>query len=225
MLREAEIGADLAANYPGEVAHRLHLVRHAEVSNPEHIVYASLPGFGLSLQGARQAGATARYLGRRPLVAVWSSPLERAVRTAEAIATRVGEPVRVDPALGEWKLMDRWAGTAWDDLDLAFPGELTAFLSRPDQLDFAPESLADLGERVAGAVRRLQASYPHGEVVVVSHQAPIRAATLVLSGEPLSRFWDAKPGHGAVISLQPGPRWAVEATWEPEVETVTPAQS
>ena len=199
-------------------------MRHAEVSNPEHIVYASLPGFGLSARGAVQAGATARYLGRRPLVAVWSSPLERAVRTAEAIATRLGEPVRVDPDLSEWKLMDRWAGTAWDDLELTFPGELTAFLSRPDQLDFTPEPLAALGERVAGAVRRLQVSYPQGEVVVVSHQAPIRAATLLLTGEPLSRFWDAKPGHGAVITLQPGARWAVEATWQPEAETLTPAQ-
>ena len=72
------------------MAARVHLVRHGEVHNPDHLVYASLPGFTLSERGEAQARAVARYLGRQPIVGVWSSPLERALRTAEPLAQRVG---------------------------------------------------------------------------------------------------------------------------------------
>ena len=73
----------------------VHLVRHGEVDNPEHLVYADLPGFGLSPHGVEQARRVGRYLGPRPVVAVWSSPLERSLRTAEEIAGRTGVPVKI----------------------------------------------------------------------------------------------------------------------------------
>src|SRR5690606_4749017 len=48
--------------YPrGSMAARVHLVRHGEVHNPDHLVYASLPGFTLSERGEAQARAVARY--------------------------------------------------------------------------------------------------------------------------------------------------------------------
>lgn len=194
----------------------VHLVRHGEVHNPGHLVYASLPGYALSAAGVSQARAVARYLGRQPLVGIWASPLERALRTAEMVADRVGLAVQVDTRLAEWELLDRWAGVAWEDLPEKFPGELEAFLSEPTDLAFSSESLAELAERMGGAIRDIQAAYPHGDVVVVSHSAPLRAAALQLTGSPLTEFWEVKPGHCAVTTLRPGPVWTVETVWEPE---------
>ncbi|MFQ5427057.1 MAG: histidine phosphatase family protein, partial [Gaiellales bacterium] len=42
--------------------HTIHLVRHGEVENPDHVVYADLPGFGLSATGSAQAEAAANHL-------------------------------------------------------------------------------------------------------------------------------------------------------------------
>ena len=44
----------------------LHLVRHGEVENPDHVVYADLAGFGLSGRGVSQAEAAADYLAPAP---------------------------------------------------------------------------------------------------------------------------------------------------------------
>src|SRR5690554_7235372 len=89
-------------HYPHRaMATRVHLVRHGEVHNPDHLVYASLPGFGLSPTGEEQARAVARYLGRQPVVGIWSSPLERALRTAEAVANRTGLAVKIEEGLAE----------------------------------------------------------------------------------------------------------------------------
>ena len=193
----------------------VHLVRHAEVDNPDHLVYSDLPGFGLSPHGVDQARRVGRYLGARPVVAIWSSPLERSLRTAEEIASRTSVPVKVDPGLTEWKVTSRWKGHTWRELPTAFPGELEAYLEHPEQLDFASETLDHLADRMAATARRLDADHPHGDVVIVSHQDPIQAGRLRLIGAQVSGLHDEKPGHGAVVTLRPGVVWREETVWEP----------
>lgn len=198
------------------MASRLHLVRHGEVDNPGHLVYASLPGFHLSELGVSQARAVARYLGRQPIVGIWSSPLERALRTAEAIGERTGQSVRIEEDLSEWTLLDRWAGVSWDDLPERYPGELEAFLEHPGDLPFASETLGDLAGRMSRIVRNLDAAHPHGDVVIVSHSGPVRAAALALTGSAYNDFWAHEPGHGSVTTLRPGSQWTIETVWAPE---------
>jgi broad specificity phosphatase PhoE len=63
--------------------------------------------------------------------------------------------------------------------------------------------------------RRLDSEHPHGDVVIVSHQDPIQAARLRLTGSPLAELHQEKPGHGAVVTLRPGTAWKIETVWEP----------
>lgn len=193
----------------------VHLVRHGEVTNPDNLVYGSLSGFGLSTLGVEQARKVGRYLGPRPIVAIWSSPLERSLRTAEEIAARSGVPVRVDSALTEWGLSERWEGHPWAALSSAFPGELEAYLKHPENLVFSPESLEDLAARMAAVSRRLDSQHPHGDVVLVSHQDPMQAARLRLIGSDFDGFHDSKPDHGSVVTLRPGDTWREETVWNP----------
>lgn len=194
----------------------VHLVRHGEVENPKHLVYADLPGFGLSAVGRLQAKDTARYLSSRPVVAVWSSPLERAIETAQFVAARHQLPVRVDDRLTEWRLSSRWSGLVWEDLPDRLPGELEAYLERPWDLEFTPETLDDLAERVVEIALELNALYPNGDVVLVGHQDPTQAARLRLTGVDHRRQHESKPGHAAVVSLRPGTPWSELSVWEPE---------
>lgn len=193
----------------------VHLVRHAELDNPNHLVAGSLPGFGLSPHGLDQARRVGRYLGPRAVVAIWSSPLESALRTAEEIAARSGVPVRVDEDLREWELLERWRGNAWASLQEQFPGEMDAYLSHPQHLPFSPETLGRLGDRVGEVARRLDAEHPHGDVVVVSHQDPIRAGRLRLTGSDVSGLHDDTLAHGSVVTLRPGVTWVEETVWDP----------
>lgn len=194
---------------PPPMSSLVHLIRHGETANPGKVVYASLPGFGLTERGREQARSAATHLANRPIVAVWSSPLQRALETAAEISREFSLPVSVEPKLAEWQLLDRWAGLAWDAVDTAFPGELTAYLSDPTHLEFSPESLDGLARRIAGAITRIVSA--GGEFAVVSHQDPIQAARLFLTGHSLSTLQDDKPGHASVITLRPGTPW--EEIW------------
>ncbi|MEX0826618.1 MAG: histidine phosphatase family protein [Acidimicrobiia bacterium] len=199
---------------------RLHLVRHGEVANPDGVVYADLPGFSLSAAGRAQAAASARYLQARGPEAVVSSPLDRALETAGAIADSIGVAVTTDDRLLEWRLSGRWAGVRWDDLPSRFPGEVEAYLAAPYDLAFAPESIDEVAARMAALVMSLD-SADLKDAVLVSHQDPLQALRVFLVGGTRESFTTGKPGHASVTTLERvGGRWHEVGYWEPEVDTI-----
>ena len=201
------------------MSNKVHLVRHGEVDNPDHIVYADLQEFGLSEKGQAQAEETARYLADRPISAVCSSPLTRSVQTAEAIAIPHRIEVEVIDALGEFALSMRWRGVRWEELNERFPGEVAAYLDHPWDLPFSPESLDEMADRMEAAIHNRHLAVPDGELVVVSHQDPVQAARLSLTGRPFSLFVDDKPEHAEVVTLEPGTPWRETTRWAPSIKS------
>src|SRR5262245_32207641 len=80
---------------------QLYLVRHAESTFGAAGRTAGRSDPDLSPLGVRQAAAVGEYLANVRLAAVYSSPLLRARRTAEAVGRRQDLPVRVDTGLRE----------------------------------------------------------------------------------------------------------------------------
>ncbi len=212
---------DHAGTVPA-VLERLHLVRHGEVSNPKHVCYADLPGFVLSDIGRLQAAAAAGRLAVvEPGASVVSSPLERAAETAGIIAEALGSAVETDDRLTEFGLSRRWAGVVWEDLPERFPGELEAYLEHPHDLPFAPESLGDVAQRMREAIESISAT----SAVVVSHQDPVQAVRLALTGRPLEAVPFDKPGHAEIISLvRRGTGWLEIERWQAPVGGVVNPQ-
>ena len=63
----------------------IYFVRHGEVHNPDDILYGQMPDFHLSETGREQASEASQYLTEKPLVAIYSSPMERAQETANIL--------------------------------------------------------------------------------------------------------------------------------------------
>ena len=192
---------------------RVLLLRHGEVDNPGAVVYASLPGFPLSEIGrlqARQAGDHLASLGPDLLRC---SPLDRAIETAAAVSTTTGLEVVVDPRLTEWGLATRWSGQVWDAVD---PAELAAYHQHPDDLPFSPEQAGEMARRMMAVVDELGKDHPGSTAVLVTHQDPMQALRLHLTGLPLRSMMQDKPGHCEVVTLEPAEvGWAETARWRP----------
>jgi broad specificity phosphatase PhoE len=197
------------------VLHRLHLVRHGEVHNPGHLVYADLPGFGLSRQGHWEAQAVADHLGEHPIDVVAVSPLQRAIETAAPLVAVLELDPEIDERLTEWGLLRRWAGIVWEDLPAGFPGEVEAYLTHPEDLPFSPEPLEALAARMLAVAEDLGTRYPGRAGVIVGHQDPVQALRLALTGRPLSHLPRDKPAHGTVVTLEPGDPWREISRWDP----------
>ncbi len=165
----------------------IYFVRHATTPTTGKVLPGRAGGLHLSDEGLAQAKATARRLAEAgPIAAVYSSPLERALETAEQIAHLAGLEVAVEPGLlecdfGEWtgqplaklRKTKEWAKlTSWPS-GFCFPGG---------------ESLRALQQRVHATVAKLQAAHPAQAVVAVTHADPIRAVAADVLGLHLDGF-------------------------------------
>ena len=110
-----------------------------------------------------------------------------------------------DLRLTEWRLGGRWNGVVWEDLPTTFPGELEAYLDHPADLPFSPESLEEAAQRMAALVGELGEQHPGAAAVLVSHQDPVQAARLLLTGGDLADLAPRQAGARRRAHPLPGP--------------------
>jgi len=184
-------------------------VRHAEVWNPKGLVYARMPGFGLSPAGHEAAQELGQALAGAHVVAVVASPQDRAIQTAGALAASHGLTVTVDDRLDEWAFWAHWQGMPWQEIRARDPDLLEAYAADPEAASVG-ESLATAGGRILEWASAAQAARPEGLTIGVAHEAPLLAALLVGSGRGLAGFHAARLPHLGAIRLLPGPPEAVD---------------
>jgi broad specificity phosphatase PhoE len=162
----------------------VHLLRHGEVANPRHVLYGRLPGFHLSEDGRLMAKAAARHLAGRDVTAVFSSPLERARETADALSEQFGLPVTVDGRLIE--AANHFEGLTFGvgDGSLLRPRHW-ADLRNPFRPSWG-EPYREIADRMLAAMATAAVTARGHETVCVSHQLPIEVARRWVDGR---RLW------------------------------------
>jgi broad specificity phosphatase PhoE len=173
----------------------VHLVRHGEVENPRGVLYGRLPGFHLSADGRVMAKAAADFLAGRDVTVLRSSPLERALETAEPIATQFGLDVEVDDRLIEPS--NHFEGMTF--------GVGDGSLRRPRHWrhlwnPFLPswgEAYREIAARMQAAMDDAAAAARGHEAVLVSHQLPIWVARRNFEGR---RLWHDPRGRECALA-------------------------
>jgi broad specificity phosphatase PhoE len=168
---------------PGATA-IVHLVRHGEVENPERVLYGRIPGFHLSEAGRLMAKKAADYLAGRDVTVLKSSPLERALETADPIAAEFRLPVQVDDRLIEpW---NHFEGLRFGVGDGALRQPRHWLHLRNPFLPSWGEPYREVAARVLAAAADAARQASGHEAVCVSHQLPIWTARLAAEGR---RLW------------------------------------
>lgn len=164
-------------------AERLHLVRHGEVDNPDHVLYERIPGFGLSDAGremARAAAAHVEGLGR-PVTRLVCSPLQRTRESSEPFASTFD----LEPHSDE-RVIEPWNAFAGKRMKRAVLNPVNwHLLVNPGRPSWG-EPFAEIASRVLAGMRDAWDAADGGDVVIVSHQAPIWIAHLAVAGEKLA---------------------------------------
>jgi broad specificity phosphatase PhoE len=161
----------------------VHLLRHGEVHNPNHVLYGRLPGYHLSANGRMMAAAAADYFDGRPIAAVFASPLERAQETAQPVADRLDLKITTDDRLIE--SANVLEGKSVSLAGLAANPLNWKYLWNP----FTPswgEPYQEVAARVRQVVDRAREAARGQEAVCVSHQLPIWVSRLAAEGK---RLW------------------------------------
>ena len=141
--------------------------------------------------GLKQAELLAEYLSHRKLEAVYSSPLKRAVQTAEAIASHHGLDVEIAPSLNDMDFGE-WQGLSVQEVEGRFNELFAAWVSDPHRVRMpSGENLDDVCQRALAVVNQLVDKH-EGTVVLVSHRVVNKVLICALLGLDNSHFWDVR---------------------------------
>jgi probable phosphomutase (TIGR03848 family) len=162
------------------------LIRHAVTDVTGKRLSGSLRGIHLSAEGRGQATRLAERLTPVRLTGIYSSPLERCVETAEAIAAERHMKVEQIPELDEVGY-GLWSGrplaqlartTLWKQLQQA-----------PSSVRFPDgETLFDVQRRSAAALEDIARKAPRATVAVVTHADVIRLVLAHFGGIHIDLF-------------------------------------
>jgi broad specificity phosphatase PhoE len=161
----------------------VHLLRHGEVSNPDHVLYGRLPGFHLTDAGQAMAKRAAAEVAERDIVTVISSPLERAIETATPVAEQFDLDIAIDERLIEATNVFEGLTFGVGDGSLRRPAHWR-YLTNPFRPSWG-EPYRDLATRVLAAVASARDAARGHEAICVSHQLPIWTARQKVAGKHL----------------------------------------
>jgi len=169
---------------------RLLLIRHAMNDWVGKRVAGWTPGISLNEEGQEQAARLAEWLEPVPLEAIYSSPLERALETAEPIASSHGLDIEIRDSIGE----SRYGELDGKRIEEIFKSELwEQWLRHPSRTRFpGAETTYEVQVRVVAALEQILQDHPEGNIAVVSHADPVRVAVAHFIGLPLDlvgRLW------------------------------------
>jgi probable phosphoglycerate mutase len=182
------------------------LVRHGNTDAVGSRLMGWKRGCHLNKEGREQARRLAQSLSWLAIEAIYTSPLERAVETAEIIGAERGITPCAREDLGELRF-GQWEGRTFDELNQ--DSEWDRFNTTRSMIR-APggELMIEAQTRIVNEVENLRRQHDGENVVVVSHADLLRVLIAYYLGMPLDlllrfeispasvsvvRFWQERP--------------------------------
>lgn len=167
------------------------LIRHGNTDWNVEEIFRGRANVELNEVGVKQAQLLAQYLEGVPIEVVYSSPLKRALKTAEIVAAphHMGTmPTQelIDFDYGEWQ------GLSHDSVKEKYRALYAEWLNYPHLVKVPKgESLDDVSRRAISLVNQVIVRH-QGVVVLVSHRVIHKVTICALLGLDNSHFWNIR---------------------------------
>ena len=167
---------------------RVILVRHCEAQGNTDGTFQGRTDCDISGNGETQLELVALRCRNMPIDVIYSSPLKRAYRTAEAINQYHHLEIHTDDRLME---IDGgvWEGEVWNDLPSLFPDDTERWNRRP--YEFAPkngETMRQVYDRIWDGVTDIVRKNKGKTILITSHGCAIRNFLCRALGRPIEQL-------------------------------------
>ena len=187
------------------------LIRHGLTDAVGKTITGRLPGVHLNDTGRKQADELPARLAGWKIDAICSSPLERALETADPLARRLRLKVAVYDALDEVDF-GAWSGTTIEQLN-QLPEWRLYNTFRSSTRAPGGELATEVQTRMVAVLAGLARQHPEQTVAAFSHADPIRLALVHFLGMPIDLMHrlEIRPASLSVVRL---------ADWGPQVVSI-----
>lgn len=178
------------------------MIRHAMTDSvANRTLSGRAKGVFLNEQGKAEARDLAERLKNFPIRAVYSSPLERAVETAEAIAQKLNLKIEKSEAFEELEFGD-WTGRNFDELENE-PKWRRFNLYRSSTRIPNGELMLEAQVRFVSELEKLRENHSGEIAAVVSHSDLIKAAIAHYAGIHLDLFGriEISPASVSIVKI------------------------
>lgn len=169
---------------------RVVLIRHGQTKWNEVERIRGQVDIPLDEVGVAQAEATGRRVAEewKP-AAVYSSPLRRAVQTAQPLARLLGQKVQLEEGLNDLNF-GQWQGLSPQEVKERWPGLAETWLSAPHLVAFPEgESLDLVRKRSSAALRKLVDRHEGQTIALIGHTALNRVILCHVLGIDDANYW------------------------------------
>ena len=167
------------------------LARHGETEWNAEELFRGRVDVDLNETGIREAELLAEHLSYMTIAAVYSSPLKRALQTAEMIARHHDVKVEVSPQLIDLDYGE-WQGLSHETVRDRYGQLYHEWLNNPQLVKMpAGESLDDVRRRAISLVEDITAK-AEDTVVLVSHRVVHKVLICALLALDISHFWNIR---------------------------------
>ncbi|WP_406255277.1 histidine phosphatase family protein [Streptomyces chartreusis] len=164
------------------------LARHGQTVWHAENRYAGVSDVSLTDTGRAQADALGQWAAAHPVDAIWTSPLSRAVITADPACRALGLTPHREPGLRECDF-GVLEGRTLAEFAAQDPAAAEAFRTDPVANPFPrAEDPSAAAERGAAALHRIAAAHPGGRVLVVAHNTLLRLVLCTLLSIPAGEY-------------------------------------
>lgn len=169
----------------------LYIVRHGQtIWNTEKRMQGR-KNSSLTEKGIRQANALAEKIKNIDFNVIYSSPLGRAMRTAEILRAQKNIPIIKDDRLMEIDLGD-WEGLDQEEIKAKNPKELHNFWTNPKI--YKPdngEKFDEVKVRTVSFIKDIMNKCEGEQVLIVTHTITLKTMMAYFENRPLDKFWDS----------------------------------
>jgi broad specificity phosphatase PhoE len=193
------------SNEPVSESPLLYFARHGETDANRGLRYSGWSDDPLNAVGRAQCIRLADEIESLGVDHIFTSPVRRAVETAQIVATRLGADVRTVHDLHEIEL-GPWKGLTEGEVASAFPDAYLAWKQSPHTMVLEGRETLDAVQeralRAADQIGHAQLSAGAAPAVVVTHLAVLRVLWLHASGRSLSGYHAISGPNCRVFALR-----------------------
>jgi broad specificity phosphatase PhoE len=180
------------------------LVRHGETAWNASEVFRGQIDVPLNENGIKQAQLLGKYLSKKKIDVIYSSPLQRAMETAEAIADGRSLEINVAPALIDMNFGE-WQGLTVTEVKRRFSEVYKSWLETPAETIIPTgESLEDVRNRAYAFLRDAIVKHAGMNIVLVSHRVILKVLICALLGIGNAGFYNIRLDTAGITCFEVG---------------------
>ena len=181
---------------------KLIMVRHGESQANVKGIYSGWTDYDLTERGKEQAEKAGEYLKNINIDKIYSSPIKRALKTAQIISSQINKDIKIIDDLKEinFGIFD---GKTHKEIIKVYKDEYENWVKNYIKHRISQgESLEDLYNRINNFINKLKKDNNDKTYLIVTHGGVIQVLITILLDLDIEKMWNFKIPTGAIVEVE-----------------------